>query len=528
VPWENQIESLCGSLLVFDRSSKENEKDPKIKLCHKTVEDFLLLDPKDPIIAKTIPDSDQDKVALVHKFFVNPAKASIEVGLNCLTFLQYRRYESVSNVKAILDENNKDDAFLKYAAAFWFRHFMGTSHSQETFEEVRKFLESPNFWTCVALQSYLVPHVFGRYAQIRPGCYIMGLRGPKWNEEDCFGLPLPGWLEKYPPRGPELDLDFCSFVSDWHEVLASRPGALDRCVPLSTLKSQLGSRLDKSGRIRVFNLSEKLDLSDVSNLCSNSLFFCKNKLFAELVCGYRNELPSRFRYYRIPIFSKKTAVESTFDAALQATDLDRNGIRFCLRDFDSQVEIWNVDESTLRLERIVDGFCEKFAPPISWRKRTLENPWRVIGEDSEATSRGNVAVFHVSRVTTRQVKTNSGDGSNSSDSDSDSDSDSEDSDSDSTSDSGYEEDDEAPKMNKAATDWMILVHESSQPLWIPLVEDGEHSRGMACAFHPHLPVVVLSHRSGQVIIADTDAGSWRIEQYPGDLECENANVPCQR
>lgn len=146
----------------------------------------------------------------------------------------------------------------------------------------------------------------------------MGLRQSYWGQVDSFGVPLPTWLHKY-PHGLELDMDFCSFVSDWHEVLASRPDTLDLCVPLSTMNSKLGGdHFPQSERVCVCISKNKLDLDNVSTLHLSRIFLSQGKLFAELIYSCRDEPAGRFHYQRVSIFSKSSKFRAALLQALQS------------------------------------------------------------------------------------------------------------------------------------------------------------------------------------------------------------------
>ncbi|KAJ5587308.1 uncharacterized protein N7459_003073 [Penicillium hispanicum] len=537
VPSEKTVHTLCGSLLVFDRSLKDHENNPKIKLCHKTFQDFLLEDPQNLPISKSLREHHEDNITSMQKFFIDDVRAFEHIGRDCITLLNYRRYGSFSDAKAILDAEDSENAFLKYAAAFWFLHFMDTTHHRkEVFEEIQRFLESPNFWTCIAVQSYVVPYLFGRYEETARGCYKMGLRRTARCQDDCFGVPLPIWLENYPPHGPELDRDFCSFVSDWHEVLASRPGTLDQCVPLSSMKSRLGDNFQRNERIRVWKFREKMGLENISGLHVNSISLLKGKLLAEVICTHHDESPNLRHYHCVSIFSKDKKVHVTFDTDSTATNLEEKAIDFQLQDSGSEVRALEFDESKLHLQRKVGRAREIFPVPDSWKSGNPNHTWRVKWQQSQKVSRGKIVIFHVAREEKKPEIPKPGDSeseSEESDSDSDTGSDS-DSDSGSSSgsnyDSGYEEcqQGDAQKLEKVANDWVVIVDATSQPVWLPLKLDKRHSGGVAFAAHPTQPVAVVGLGDERVIIANTETGQSEIQRLPGAFE-DNASafVICQ-
>lgn len=530
MPKEDAIHDLCGSLLLFDRSSEEDKANPRVKLFHKTVQDFLLQDPQDLPIDKSFSHVEEFTLKEMKNFFINPSEGSVKVGLNCMTLLQYRRYRSFSAAKAILDENSTENAFLKYAAAFWFLHFMHTKHhSEEVFDEVRKFMESPNFWTCVALQSYVVPYNFGRYARTGPKKYQMGVRRSDWSKDDCFAVPLPNWLGQY-PYGKRLDHDFCSFVSDWHEVLASRPGYLDQCVPLSTMQSKIGEHLDQSDRIKVWKLNENMDLEEISQLRVISVSLSCGNLFTELVCKSRANPPGRLHYHRVSAFSKRTKVHESFDTSFQSIDPESIDTGFQLVQNDSQARVLKFDGSHLQLERSIDGLSQTFSAPIAWKTAAPNQIWRVKWKSDRLVSHGKLDIFHVVRDASQPAK-GKHDDTHSSDSDSESSSDSEsDSDpiTDSHYDSGYEEGSpfktRSRPLNSAPEHGVIIVWETSPPLWIPIAMKKGLRQGIPFAVHPSLPIIVLSDLNGRIITANMNSGIWHIEDDPPRREEDDSLI----
>lgn len=521
MPKEDAIHGLCGSLLLFDRSSEQNKTNPKVKLFHKTIQDFLLQDPRDLPIDKSFSHVEEFRLKEMKKFFIQPSEGSVKFGLTCMTLLQYRRYKSFSAAKTILDDNSTENAFLKYAAAFWFLHFMDTEHhSEEVFEEVRAFMESPSFWTCVALQSYVVPYNFGRYARTGTKKYQMGVRRADWSKADCFAVPLPNWLGQY-PYGKLLDQDFCSFVSDWHEALASRPGTLDQCVPLSNMQSRLGNHLHQLERIKVWKLNDKIDPANAAQLRVSSISLSDGKLFAELVCKYRSDPPGRIHYHRVSVFSKGTKIHGTFDKGTPVMDLENIDTDFQLVRNDSQVRLLKFDGSRLQLERSLDGLSQTFSAPGAWKTTAPSQTWQLRSKCHRNTPHGKLALFHVVRNTDQSVNRKHDDSDwpeSASESSSDSSSESESDDGsivDFHYDSGYEEGSSAKSrtrsLEQVPNECAIVIGESSQPLWIPIALNKRVRKEIPFAVHPSLPFVVLKDLNGHAIVANMSTGIWNIE-----------------
>ncbi|KAJ5207447.1 hypothetical protein N7472_003895 [Penicillium cf. griseofulvum] len=392
-PREQQIHSLCGSWLLLDSSSNDNKNDQKIRLGHKTIQDFLAQDFEDLLIDQSIRQMEQNNLSRIQKFFVNSNDASRQIGRDCLTFLNYKRYGSFATAKAVLDENIREHSFLRYAAAFWFIHFDGEKNSKEDFEEVRRFLESTNLWTCVAVQSRIVPYLFGRYSQKGAGTYQMSLRQTGWDKEDSFGVPLPTWLEQHPPHGPALDLDFCAFINDWHEVLASRPDILDQCVPLSIMESKLGGEFPQSERIKVWRSSEKLNLRDITELRLNSIYLSKGKLLADLIYHNRNEPLGLFHYHPVSIFSKSKATRSTFRPISRLTELNLEETAFQVQGLSSIVNILEFDTVSRQLRSTQNGVSKTFSAPRSLGEACPNENWLVKRKDSKSAEWGGQAII---------------------------------------------------------------------------------------------------------------------------------------
>jgi hypothetical protein len=527
-PREQQIHSLCGSWLLLDSSSTDNKNDQKIRLGHKTIQDFLAQDFEDLLIDQSIRQMEQNNLSRIQKFFVNSNEASRQIGRECLTFLNYKRYESFATAKAVLDENTREHSFLRYAAAFWFIHFDGENNSKEDFEEVKRFLQSTNLWTCVAVQSRTVPYLFGRYAQQGAGTYQMSLRQTGWDRQDSFGVPLPTWLEQHPPHGPALDLDFCAFINDWHEVLASRPDILDQCVPLSTMESKLGGEFPQSERMKVWRSSEKLNLSDISELRLNSIFLSKGKLLADLIYRNRNDPSDLFHYHPVTIFSKSKTTRSTFRPISRLTELNWEETAFQVQESSSMVNILEFDTVSRQLQSTQNGVSKTFSAPRSLGEARPNENWLVKRKDSKSAAWGVVTIFHISKEPLKQGPlcqrdhSSSESDSSSSGSDSDSDSDSEsgsgsdsNSDTDSAYHSGYDEERlrDTQSLEKPARKWLIVYHQSYPPLWIPLAD--HNTAGSSFALHPSLPLAVITSIKGRAIIVRLDTETWKTVDYPG-------------
>ncbi|KAJ4999839.1 hypothetical protein K4K48_003508 [Colletotrichum sp. SAR 10_66] len=89
------IEDLCGPLVNCD---------PVVKFSHKSVRDYLQQDPTD---GENINER-------LHKFFVHDSHAAdTELGLDCLAYLMYDRYEQFQDIDHLLDSRSKEHSFLR-------------------------------------------------------------------------------------------------------------------------------------------------------------------------------------------------------------------------------------------------------------------------------------------------------------------------------------------------------------------------------------------------------------------------------
>ena len=220
VPKLKTIEELCSNLIVFDRSSKGSDSDPLLKIAHKSVLEFFQQDPR----TLGAPDD-------LHQYFVSPETANLELGQSSLIYLNYARYHQKQDVSELLD--HPEHAFLKHAATFWYWYLSHASCSAHLVDDVVTFVKSPAFWSCIAVQSKVAPHLFARYTEIDHGRYQLEASGPKTKDAAdrvSYAVPLPMWLDENEPDGPQIVQEFHNFVKEWHMVLNSYPLALDQCV----------------------------------------------------------------------------------------------------------------------------------------------------------------------------------------------------------------------------------------------------------------------------------------------------------
>lgn len=109
---------------------------------------------------------------------------------------------------------------LTYAAKYWFLHFDNQPENDEKINEVIRFLKSPNFQTCIQIQSLFVI-----------GYFLQSI-DPTTDQGVTTRRNLPKWLIK---QEGTIHRQYQDFTSEWCEVLQrgmsnSFNGEVDRCL----------------------------------------------------------------------------------------------------------------------------------------------------------------------------------------------------------------------------------------------------------------------------------------------------------
>ena len=259
VPEAQRIEQICGKFVTFDRSSKNTASDPLLKFFHKSVYEFFVQDPETLRVSPGLK-----------KYFVRADEAHRDMGEICVSYLSYARYSLPVDSDEIL--GNKEHAFLKYAATFWFQHLHWGTHSQEVYEKVCEFVQSPGYWNCMAIQTKIDPYLFSIYSHQGGMCYKMGASE---NEESIgedgnnYANPLPSWLDEYGSLGKCIVEALHNFTKEWSPVLRRYPEAIDQCMMRASNMQDFPARVKfQARRVRRFNMQ---DLYPAGNLVGHSL-----------------------------------------------------------------------------------------------------------------------------------------------------------------------------------------------------------------------------------------------------------------
>jgi hypothetical protein len=193
--------------------------NPTLRLVHKSFGELLTQDPE------TLDFVTRD----CYKFFVKFKDGNSEIGKRCLTYLTYRRYSHFVDLS--LANDSSEHGLLKYASIFWHTHLQRAGASQELFERVRDFLESPNIWTCVRVQSKCAPHMFAKLTyDSRTDSYRMALNSnaKATAGEEFFAHTLPEWIPEFGDQGDRLVRSYHMFVCEWGEVLVRHPDGIQQ------------------------------------------------------------------------------------------------------------------------------------------------------------------------------------------------------------------------------------------------------------------------------------------------------------
>ncbi|KAF2173755.1 hypothetical protein M409DRAFT_48687 [Zasmidium cellare ATCC 36951] len=220
IPKPGSIETLCSGLVTFEREANTKRDDPILTFSHKSVRDFFVDD--------TLKATASGAVA---SFFTTVQDACCELGLACLRYLSCASYGKPYDVIRFLESD--EHAFLQHSSAFWHLYLSQTEPSPSTRASVLRFLQSPCFWSCIAAQTYTVPHLFARYHETRSGRYrpqTYGRARPNNERELYYGSPLPLWLDEPGHGAEDLVQRLHTFIVQWHPILSSHPAAFQQAV----------------------------------------------------------------------------------------------------------------------------------------------------------------------------------------------------------------------------------------------------------------------------------------------------------
>ena len=520
------IEELCDKFVIFDDDSTESGSDPLLKFFHKSVYEFFTQDP-----------DTLDVSSALKKYFVREKEANREMGEMCVTYLSYARYSQPLDFEEVLgEEAATKHSFLKYAATFWFWHLHLGDHSQELYDRVCEFVQSPNFWNCVAVQSRIGPYLFSVFTCEGDSCYSMGVseQAESNQESKNYADPLPHWLDEYGPLGKLIVKGFQSFIKEWSPVLTAHPDAIDQCMmQRNSMESFLARDNLEAKRVQrftsqdLFRLSGLEQTTSVERSRSNDIIRKKVKDAVEQL-GYQNlEVANTMRSQDATRYS---GGEPDSSVALLPWNIEgENG-----------THNWTLDLQRLSLKHKHNQANSDFEAPKQISQlavsssQTNEKRWTVISTQVHKHPVVGEVISHHCLLALREKKIfndrnsdsgyGSGDSDDSSDEDSDSDSNSE------TDESGSEPEEEDEEMPEdSVPHCLILLPKEAKPIWsFSSLSTGKRRDYTPC-FHPSQPIAVWSQSAHELKIANLNTGSVATEVLPepADAQLSSAAVVCK-
>ncbi|KAF7302928.1 hypothetical protein MKEN_01255200 [Mycena kentingensis (nom. inval.)] len=223
MPFVSRLRALLPPLIEFQNEANTEPDGSTCRLFHSTVRDFLV---KNPLV-------------LQHGLTSGPIEEVVigprVIGSACLLYLNQDRYAKLLHKHdgRWIDASGDlvvQHRFHLYAAKYWDKHLDHTSLATDFYDRVRAFIQSPNFQTCVQVQSLWVDSQFGVF------CY------PAHGDDRVYLRRMfPAWFVAQHAEGKKLWSDFRAFLHEWkyflHAPTCERStsdtlpyvGELDRC-----------------------------------------------------------------------------------------------------------------------------------------------------------------------------------------------------------------------------------------------------------------------------------------------------------
>lgn len=223
MPFISLLRKLLPPLIELQQDGCDDPDDCTCRLFHSTVRDFLY---KNPGVLQSGMTGDPAPDLLVNRDVIANA---------CLLYLCQTRYARPLRKRDArwVDASGESvdrHQFLLYAAKYWDKSMDAMTPSEDLNNRVGSFITSPNFQTCVQVQSLWVDSQFGVF------CY------PSRKDDRLYLRRMfPAWFVAGTPAGLKLWRDFREFVHEWKFLLhcprfdnptsetLPYTGELDRC-----------------------------------------------------------------------------------------------------------------------------------------------------------------------------------------------------------------------------------------------------------------------------------------------------------
>lgn len=540
LPSKGVVEKLAVNLIVFEYPEGVSD-DPLVKVLHKSVQDFFLQRPE----TLELPDP------RTKQFFVNREAARITLGHAALRYMKYERYRHPPDIPALLLD--KEHAFLKHAAIFWHRYLSESGTPKEIILEVIDFVQSEQFWTCVAVQSRTAPHLFARYTRKGSG-YTIGTAGPQMSSDPdsvVYAVALPSCLEQqeHGLQGAQIVETFHKFVCEWHTVLNSYPDAVKMtAMDVGWNKVLPGKANTQSKDVDFVSLAADIreGSSEMVTICVSDVRV-KSKVLLACLTEY---VPREDKYNK-----KWKALGPLEKQSLEELPLPSvTSMRFShsphFRTGGAEGDYWVVDAGQLSVHNFDRNGVLK-----STTSAPEDTPghWHVLctrtQEGIEANAKQGLATYHCvrtlptidpkrsSRIDSSYGSTIDSESEDSSESDSSGDSDSD-------SDSALDSESDTASTSSAETQvhsieskydeqgtrkhCMLIVRTCAQPLWFFWTSSSKAMDEAPCAFHPRLPIAVWSTTNHELLLVNTEDGTLTKVLLPEPVDVSFYGVSATR
>ncbi|EQB48610.1 hypothetical protein CGLO_12147 [Colletotrichum gloeosporioides Cg-14] len=208
------LQVLFAPLVEIQNDPKDPE-NPVCRLCHSTVQEFLIANP-DVLRGRASND-----VAFKHMI------APSQVGDVCLRYLSQSRYSALVDLPpgtcdappTILYDDVQKHGLLPYSAKYWDRHLEDSDPTPELRENLLKFLKSSNIQSLLQIQSLFVSAHFTQFkllgeidkAPLRP---MYRRSFPDW-----LGLKFDIKDSEFQRISKKIRHDYRHYVNEWGYLL---------------------------------------------------------------------------------------------------------------------------------------------------------------------------------------------------------------------------------------------------------------------------------------------------------------------
>ena len=231
VPRAPNIKGLFPPLIETADDDKE-PGNPLCRLCHSTVQEFLITNPE------VLRVEDTRVVTPLFSNVISPQR----IGDLCLRYLSQPRYSNLLEIPVgnkhegwtvfSDDRHARQHAFLSYCTKYWNRHLEDLNPTPELRKALYGFLRSPNFQTLLQAQSLLVCGHFSGFRRLTAtalSSHTMHRRVfPKWFGPNDGRITTPEFEESLRYRH-----EYRHFVNEWGYLLQRSSCLSDESTPCS-------------------------------------------------------------------------------------------------------------------------------------------------------------------------------------------------------------------------------------------------------------------------------------------------------